>query len=504
MSEPETRRSLWDGLHAAFHEPEQPIYRVVNATVWTLIALSVGLFLVELALGTDEAAEPVLRRVDQVILVAFVVELTLRIASFRPPALTFFRHSPASRARAHLVGRLRYAIEPLMLVDLLTVLALLPELRGLRALRLLRLLRSRAVFRYANPFQGLARAFEENRLLYMLAFSVLGVEVLLGGVSFYLIEAGRNPAMTGVADGLWWALVTLTTVGFGDISPVTLLGRAVGSVLMIGGMFTLALFAGIVGTTLLGSLLTLREEQFRMSRDIDHLVICGYNPGARMLLDALREELPEDAQLVIFAAGERGPDVPAEFTWVSGDPTKESELDKVRLTHASSLVIVGDRALPPQQADAVTILTVFTARRYLSAHATTARRTRPLYVVAEILEAENVDHALTAGADEVIETTRLGFSLVAHAVTMPGTAAIMSRVATVGAHSLYLGRVPDGVQAPLPFGELARQIKDAQGAMVIGVRDPASREDRLNPPDAHVVGADDQLIYLAKQHVLPD
>ena len=124
--------------------------------------------------------------------------------------------------------------------------------------------------------------------------------------------------------------------------------------------------------------------------------------------------------LILLSIGLFVVEVPHQFTWVSGDPTKESELDKVRLDHASAAIIVGSRDMIPQQADAITILTAFTIRRYLRQKDSHGHRVRPLYIVAEVLDAENVDHARTAGADEVIETNRLGFSLLAHAIVMPG------------------------------------------------------------------------------------
>lgn len=100
---------------------------------------------------------------------------------------------------------------------------------------------------------------------------------------------------------------------------------------------------------------------------------------------------------------------------MQGDPTKESELNKVRIDRAAALVVAGARHVSPQQADAITLLTLFTIRSYLKAQRSAKRRFHPVYVVAEILDSENVDHARTAGADEVIETRRLGFSLLAHA-----------------------------------------------------------------------------------------
>ena len=503
-------------LHAAFHRPGTQVYRWVQGVVWTLIFVSVGLFLGELAMA-DRSLEWAgrwpqrLAAFDRFVLWFFAVELVLRVASYRPPAVDFFKHSRGGRVKAHVTGRLRFLLRPLMLVDLLTVAALVPELRGLRAVRLLRLLRTPRVFRYSRPFEGLARAFRENGLLFTFAFSLVGTAVLLGGTSLYLVERGSNPAISTLADGLWWALVTITTVGFGDISPVTALGRAVGAVMMVCGMFSLALFAGIVGHTLLHAVLGIREEQFRMSNYVNHIVICGYDPGARMLLDVLMDEIDVDErQVVVFSEGDRPPDLPAEMSWVSGDPTKESELGKVRLAHAAAAILVGARSTVPQQADARTILTAFTLRSFLTRADEAQRRNRPLYVVAEILDSENVEHARTAGADEVIETTRLGFSLVAHAIAIPGTGSIVSRVATAGAHSIWVGRIgkAGGETWPTNFGDLRRRLKEERDILLLGVRrgDPATGaggEDRINPPDDTEVGPDTALVYLADHPRLP-
>lgn len=496
-------KAVADVIHTAFHRPDTRLYKVVNGAVWLLIVASVGLFVLELTTAVDLTSSGTFALIDRVILLLFGAEITLRIGSYRPPELSFYRFDRAARLRATLRGRLLYAAEPLNLADILTVLALIPELRGLRALRLLRLVRVRVLFRYSNPIASITRAIVDNRLLYYAALSLLGMEVLIGGLTVWLSERAANPAVNSMADGFWWALVTLTTVGFGDISPVTPLGRFIGAVLMMGGVFTLAVFAGIVGRTLLTSALAFNEEQHRMIDLIDHVIICGYHPGARMLLDTVREEIPVSVPVLIMAPGARPQDIPPEMTWIHADPTKERELDKADVAGARAVIIVGDRAALPQQADAVTIMTAFTVRAHLARQALTARRERPLHIVAEILDPENAGHAQTAGADEVILSTRLGFSLLAHAVQMPGTAAIVGSVASAGAHSLYIGRVPAEVATPTTFGELAGALKLSHGVLLIGVRDDEDAEDRLNPQNDYVIGASSRLLYLAKRPVLP-
>lgn len=493
-------------LRRAFHKPDTAIYRWTQGFVWALILASVALFVIEIAVPGEWWSNPLLDWIDRVILMVFVIELALRVLTWQPPGLDFYNLSRPARLTVHVLGRLRYLVRPLNLIDLFTVLALVPALRGLRALRLLRLLRTTRIFQYSNPFVGLTRAFEENRLLFIFGQSLLLLATLIGGLTIFLVETKENPEINTLADGFWWAIVTLTTVGFGDISPVTGLGRIIGAVLMVSGMFLLALFAGIVGTTLVSAVLGIREEQFRMTGYIGHVVVMGYDPGSAMLLDALELELGNDAlEIVIFANSERPKSVPPRFTWVQGDPTKESELDKARLDHASKVVVVGSREEAPQKADAVTLLTLFTLRSYMNKKPNAHRRASPLYVVAEVLDQENVQHARTAGADEVIETTRLGFSLIAHAMKMPGTGTIMSEVAASGSNSLYVGtwEPPEGEPPPTYFREWQRMIKDATGALVLGVR-RTDGTDLVNPPVGTVVEPGWGFIYLAERPCLDD
>jgi voltage-gated potassium channel Kch len=497
-------KAIADSVHAAFHEPATTLYRVVQGAVWGLILLSIGLLVAEALLSDGNSAIAYLRSFDRAVLAIFAVEIVLRVASFRPPSLSIFARPPIGRLRVHLLARLAYLLRPMTMIDILAVLALFPELRGLRALRLLRLLRTSRVFQYRNPFAIVIQTLEENGLLFGFALSVLAATTLLGGTSIYLIEGRVNPGINSPLDGIWWALVTITTVGFGDITPLTPLGRVVGSVMMIAGMFTLALFAGIVGSSLVRGMLSIREEQFRMSGYANHVVVCGHDESTHILLTALEKELDLTVtRVVLFDDHERPPDLSPDFLWVQGNPTKESELDKVRITHAAAVIISGERGTSPQAADARTILTTFTIRSFLKRRRKQVRRRRvPLYLVAEILDSENVDHALAAGADEVIETRRIGYSMIAHAVGYHGTASTMSKVLVSGEHNVYIGRVPDDVEMPISFGKLMAHLRLAdRGGLVIGVQPPAEKQ-HLNPAKDYAVEPGSQLIYLAEGPLL--
>ncbi len=495
-------RRVYSQLHAAFHQPAARSYTIVMAAIWALITLALVPLLIEASVDLTPGEHALVDRIDLAFLLLFALELALRLITYTPPSLRLFKRNFAWRGTYHVLGRLRFCLRPLTLIDILALLAIYPPLRTLRALRLLRLLRGIRIFRYSRPMVGLLRAFQENTLLYSSAISILLLTVLAAGVSLYFTEAGVAKAqIKTLGQGIWWALVTITTVGYGDFVPVTNIGRVIASVLMIIGMFTLALFAGIVGSTLLSVVLQLRQDQFRMTTHMNHTVVCGYDEGARQLLDALLEEQRDkQEELLLFAPGDRPPDLPPDFIWISGDPTKESELDKVRLPHARSVIIVGARDRTPQAADATTILVLFTIRSYLRGRArVTSNRREPLYVVAEILDSENVAHAYTAGADEVIETTRLGFSLMAHAVNEHGAGAIMTSVATQGSHNLYISTIEHNATT---FGALETSLREAHQLILLGVRDSESGEVLLSPKANQPVRKEHDVIYLAPSPVL--
>jgi Trk K+ transport system NAD-binding subunit len=241
-----------------------------------------------------------------------------------------------------------------------------------------------------------------------------------------------------------------------------------------------------------------------MSDHVNHVIVFGFDESTPILLGALTEELDLEAtRVVVMDDHERPRELPPDFLWVQGDATKESELDKVRLTHALAVIVSGARDMTPQNADARTILTTFTIRSFLRGNqAVVESRARPLYVVVEILDAENVGHAYTAGADEVIETRKIGYSMIAHAVRYHGTANTMSRFLTSGDYNVYIGRVPAEVAVPGTYRDILKRMELAsRGGLVIGLRTPTG-EEIINPPRDCPVERGSLLIYLAEAPLL--
>ena len=150
-------------------------------------------------------------------------------------------------------GRLRYVFTPLALVDLVAVLPfylvfLKVDLRLVRAFRLIRLARIAKLGHYAKPATVILRVLHEKRQEMVLTLGLLMTLALIGATLMYYIEGGVQPdKFPDIPSALWWAVITITTIGYGDVYPVTPLGKVIGACFAILGILMIALPTGVFG-----------------------------------------------------------------------------------------------------------------------------------------------------------------------------------------------------------------------------------------------------------------
>jgi voltage-gated potassium channel len=159
---------------------------------------------------------------------------------------------PPLRAMSPTRARLIFACRPAMLIDLLAIapfyLAFLISI-DLRVLRIFRLVRFLKLARFSPALLTLARVFyDERRALFGALVIMLGL-LMASSTAMYFVEGRVQPNAFGtVPSAMWWSLATLTTVGYGDVVPITALGKMIGGVVMIMGLGMFALPIGIVAT----------------------------------------------------------------------------------------------------------------------------------------------------------------------------------------------------------------------------------------------------------------
>jgi voltage-gated potassium channel len=147
-------------------------------------------------------------------------------------------------------GRLRYLVSFFAIIDLLAVLPALLGLLGavdLRILRLVRLLRMLKLTRHSTVFRLLWQVFREEAPAFAGLLFIMFLTLIISAALMYMFEAEEQPAaFNSIPAAMWWAVETLTTVGYGDMVPVTTAGRVLGGIISIIGIATLALFSGLV------------------------------------------------------------------------------------------------------------------------------------------------------------------------------------------------------------------------------------------------------------------
>ena len=151
------------------------------------------------------------------------------------------------------LGRIRHAIQAMSIVDLLSILPFyLPfvgaDLRSLRALRLLRIVRVAKSARYSSSLRVIKDVIvtRKEELVITTAFMAL-LLVVSSTLLFYCENAAQPKTFSSIPATMWWAVATLTTVGYGDVYPVTVLGKVCASVVAILGIGMFALPTGILG-----------------------------------------------------------------------------------------------------------------------------------------------------------------------------------------------------------------------------------------------------------------
>ncbi len=221
-----------------------PAGRIVNGFIVALIVLNAIAFAAETVDHLADRYGVYFRAFNIFSVAVFSIEYLLRLWS--AVEIPMLSRMPPWQAR------LEFALRPIMLIDLFAVLPfyfswLVPvDLRVLRVLRLFRLLK---LVRYSPALQTLGRVIQDESRALLGAVLIILVLLLFSSTAIYFIERGVQPGKFGsIPDSAWWALSTLTTVGYGDIVPVTPLGKLLGGVVMLLGVGMIALPVAIIAT----------------------------------------------------------------------------------------------------------------------------------------------------------------------------------------------------------------------------------------------------------------
>ena len=229
-----------DRVHEIIFGAETPTGKAFDVALLIAIVVSIVAVCLESVASIRAQYGPLLRALEWAITILFTVEYILRLYSVRQPW--------------------RYALSFFGIVDLLSILptylsffiAGSQSLLVIRALRLLRVFRILKLAHFVGEARLLRAALHASiRKITVFLGAVLTIVIIVGAL-MYLIEGGDN-GFSSIPQAIYWAIVTMTTVGYGDIAPQTILGKVLASFVMIMGYAIIAVPTGIVTVELASS-----------------------------------------------------------------------------------------------------------------------------------------------------------------------------------------------------------------------------------------------------------
>ncbi|KYD20909.1 hypothetical protein B4109_2490 [Geobacillus stearothermophilus] len=256
-------------------------------------------------------------------------------------------------------------------------------------------------------------------------FAAASATIVLFGALMRLIEP---ETFRTVFDGIWWAIVTAATIGYGDIVPKTVAGKIAAIVLIALGTGILTGYFASVSAAAATQATARTSGRFEY-RDQDHAIVVGWNERAREVLLRLARREPSLRFVLIDATvpSHPLPDVPVHF--IKGSADDDAVLEKANIQKARFLLITANPHKAEAEADKDAIVTLLAAKSLNPS----------VYAIVEILTARNVANAFRAGADEVIETNLLASFAMAASLRSPGVAsALTAMLSRSGTQTLSL------------------------------------------------------------------
>jgi voltage-gated potassium channel len=255
---------VWELVEAIPHDDEpKRVYDVVDIFLMTLIALNVLAVILETveSIGTEYATYFYWFEVFSVI--CFTIEYLARVwacTSQKTYSKPFW-------------GRIKFLFTPMAIIDLLSIIPfyltfLNVDMRFVRSLRLFRLFRLFKLIRYSNSLTLFKNVISHKREELLISVLIMFVLIIITASFIYFAEHEAQPdKFTDIPTSMWWAIVTLTTVGYGDVFPITPLGKVFAGIIAVLGIGMFALPTGILGASFIEEIDKIKSDKKKHKKE---------------------------------------------------------------------------------------------------------------------------------------------------------------------------------------------------------------------------------------------
>jgi voltage-gated potassium channel len=307
---------------------------------------------------------------------------------------------------------------------------------------------------------------KRERFFYILGATLF---ILLGGaVTLHLLESSVNKGVANFFDAIYWALISMTTTGYGDITPTTVAGRVVAIVVVLSGVLLFSMVTATVASVFV-------EKKIREGKGLetvkskDHIVLCGWNTNAEEFIEGLLRSMAVK-KLPLVLVNELSEDEveslkykyrDQDFRFLRGDFTREDVLARANIIQARSAILLADtsgqRSL--EKADERTILATLGIKSMA----------KEVKTCAELLNPENKQHLMRANVDEIVLRGENIGSLLAGATVSPGIPRVISSLLSPDEeNNLWKVEIPEAFVGK-PVSDLSAYLKEKSRALLIAL-----------------------------------
>ncbi|WP_409251801.1 potassium channel family protein [Bacillus sp. SCS-153A] len=302
------------------------------------------------------------------------------------------------------------------------------------------------------------------------------------GVLIHLIEPETFPT---VFDGIWWAIITTSTVGYGDYVPLTAAGRILAMLLiLLGAGFLTTYFVTLATSTVRTQNAYLEGRVSFMGKN--HTIIVGWNERSREIIDQLTSFNNQQGITLIDDTLKENPYKNLNIHFIKGQAFRDNILMKAGIKEASIAVITADQNKNEMDADMNTVMTLLAMKGIVPG----------LYCVAEILTSDHIANAERAGADEVIQTNKQTSYIIMDTILSKGMSTTILELLNhlKGNNLKVINTCPEWCEKS--FSELSSTLLK-KNIILLGIK--KGERTIVNPPLETVVHPEDGLLVISSE-----